>query len=272
MAEETWLTHAAPRITELSFANALTETSGRIFVGNNEIGAIWSMLLSYGVDPSYALGQFWTESLYGTAGWNIWSEPPMRSWGNILWSNCQMKDRAGVTSYAASNGYTYASYPNWTTGVEDYCLLLAQYATQHDDSRYGDTATIYGATAKWMGKLPGSEDHLRYLDVVLGRMDRYDSRPPFEGEMLINSGTQPDIQYTTNKRYAIKAGDRWYLKPGGSASYAFRKDGTAIFEGQVMGTSWFAIRVMTTRFSNDGSMKPVIGFAPNFDAKKVTTV
>lgn len=272
MAEETWLTHAAPRITELTFANALTETDGRIFKGSEETGAIWNTLLKHGVDPSFALGQFWTESLYGTAGWNIWSEPPMRSWGNVLYLNSSLRDDPTVTSYPASNGYVYTSYPNWTKGVEDYCLLLEKYAKQTNDPRYGDTSRIYGATAKWMGKAPGTEEHLRYLDVVLGRMDRYDARPPFEGEMLINSGANADIKFSTNKRYVIKSGDRWYLKPGGSVSYAFRADGDAIFFGQVQGTSWFAIRIMTTRFNDAGKAEPVVGYMPNYTASKVKTV
>lgn len=269
MAEETWPTHAAPRITELTLANALTETKARVFQGAEEHETIWTTLLQYGVDPSFALGQFWTESLYGTAGWNIWSEPPMRSWGNVLYVNSHLHDRSGVTAYKASNGFTYTAYPDWTTGVEDYCMLLADYAKNHDDRRYGDTALVYGASAKWMAKVPGSEEHLRYLDVVLGRMNRYDARTPFEGDMAIY-GT--GITYTTNKRYAVKTGDRWYLKPGGAVSYTFKADGSGYFLGQVNGTSWLAIRVMTARLSSDGKARAVIGYLANFDPKRVTAV
>lgn len=269
MADETWLTHAPPRITELTFADALTETKAHSFIRPEEIDTIWKTFLQYGVDPSFALGQFWTESLFGTAGWNVWADPRLFSWGNILWENTFVADVAGVNKYAASNGFNYTRYPTWTTGVVDYCMLLNKYASSSPDSRYGDTTTIYGATAKWMAKTPGSDEHIRYLDVVLGRMNKYDSRPPFEGEMAIY-GT--GITYTSNQRYAIKAGDRWYLKPGGAISYPFKADGQGYYLGQVNGTSWFAIRVVTARMSADGKSRPVIGYVPNFDPTRVSHI
>lgn len=274
MAEGTWPTHAAPRITELTFANALIENDNRVFKGIPEIGTIWNTLLQHGVDPSFALGQFWTESLFGTAGWNVWSEPPLRSWGNILYVNSLIKDRPGVSRYDASNGFTYTVYPDWTTGAEDYCLLLEQYAKEHDDPRYGDTALIYGATAKWMADPPGSEGHLRYFDVVLGRMERYDIRPAFEGDMIIvqSAAIETPLQIDTNMRYSVKAGDRWYVKPGGAESYAIRKDRDVVFAGQVAGTSWFAIRLRTSRFSSDETSDTAVVYMPNFRAARVKVI
>lgn len=268
MAEGTWPTHAPPRITELTFANALIE-GPKVFPGAYEIGAVWKQLVGSGIDPSFALGHFWVESLFGTAGWNIWSTPKLMSWGNILYPNCSVKDVAGVTEYSASNGFHYAAYPDWTTGVEDYCLLLGKYLDHAPDSKYGDTSTIYGATAKWTAKTPGSESHLKYLDIVLGRMTRYDIRPKWEGELAIYS---PGTVYTTNRRYLVKPGDRWFTKPGGNASYMFKAGGNSYFMGQVAGTSWCAIRVNTARLSTDGKTRPAIGYLPNFDPKRLTTV
>jgi hypothetical protein len=268
LAEAEWPVHAPARITELTFANALIE-GPRVFKGVDEIGTIWKTLMKHGVDPSFALGHFWVESNFGTAGWNVWSEPKLYSWGNVLYPNSSLKGTPGVTEYSASNGYHYTAYPDWTTGVEDYCLLLNQYRDQAPDYRYGDTSTIYGATAKWPAKTPGSDGHLKYLDIVLGRMTRYDIRPDWEGELTLYT---PGTTYNSNKRYAIKAGDRWYLKPGGSTSYAFKADGSAVFLGQVSGTSWFAIRVSTARLSNDGVTRFVVGYVPAFDSKRLKTL
>lgn len=268
MAEGSWPTHAAPRITELTFANALIE-GPKVFPGAYEIAAIWKTLVGVGVDPSFALGQFWIESLFGTDGWNVWSEPALMSWGNVLYPNSSVRDRAGVTEYVASNGFHYTAYPDWTTGVEDYCLLLGKYRDQSPDARYGDTAEIDGATAKWAAKSPTSTSHLNYLDIVLGRMTRYDTRPDWEGELAIYT---PDTTYSSNRRYAIHAGDRWYLKPGGNTSYVFKAASTAILMGQVAGSSWCAIRVLTARLSGDGKTRPAIGYLPNFDPRRMTTV
>lgn len=268
MAEPSWPTHAPPRITELTFGNALIE-GPRLFSGADEIDTIWKTLTEAGVDPSFALGQFWVESLFGTAGWNIWAEPKLYSWGNILYENTSLKGTPGVTKYAASNGFNYTAYPNWTTGVVDYCMLLDKYDKQSPDSRYGDTSTIDGATAKWAAKSPTSDSHLNYLEIVLGRMTRYDNRTDWEGELAIFT---PGMTYSTNRRYSINAGDRWYLKPGGSTSYVFKAASVAIFLGQVAGTSWFAIRVLTARLSTDGKTRPVIGYLPNFNPARLTTV
>lgn len=268
MAEGNWPTHAAPRITELTFANALLE-GPHVFPGIDEVGLIWKVLGDGGVDPSFALGHFWVESLYGTAGWNIWATPKLHSWGNILYENTTIKGEPGVVKYAASNGYNYTGYPDWTTGVRDYVGLIGKYRDQAPDQKYGDTSLIDNATAKWTSKTLTSEVHLNYLDIVLGRMTRYDIRPDWEGELAIYT---PGTIYATNKRYAVHAGDRWHLKPGGSTSYAFKAASTAISLGQVAGTSWQAIRVLTARLSTDGVTRPVIGFLPNFDPNRLTTV
>lgn len=267
MSDPTWAVHGPPRITELTFANALSE-GPRFFKGVEETGTIWKTLLSYGVDPSFALGHFWVESLFGTAGWNIWADPPLRSWGNILYVNSSLRDRAGVTEYKASNGYDYAAYPDWTTGVEDYCLLLGKYRDHSPDYRYGDTSIIKGATAKWMAKVPNSDQHLNYLEIVLSRMSRYDSRPDFEGDMFISFAS--GMVYTSSKRYEVKTGERWYPTAGGSVSYPIATGGKAVFLGQVHGSSWVAVQIRTGRFSPDGKTRPVVGYVPNFDAKRVT--
>lgn len=268
MTDGSALTHSAPRITELTFADALSE-GPRVFTGMSEIGSIWQVLIDAKVDPSFALGQFWVESLFGTAGWNIWSDPPLHSWGNILYPNSTVRGTPGVGQYSASNGYHYTYYPDWTTGVRDYVGLLDQYAKSGVSTQYGDLRTIDGATAKWTAKDPDSTAHLNYLDIVLGRMARYDGRADWEGDTLL---TTSGITYNTNKRYAIKAGDRWYPKAGGATSYEFRSDSTAIYLGEVSGTSWGAIRVITARFSSDGKSKPVIGYIKGVKASRITTL
>lgn len=265
MVEETAPTHAAPRITELTFANGLTE-GPRVFNEFSEIGAIWRTLTDAGVDPSFALGHFWVESGFGTLGWNIWSDPPLRSWGNILYVNSQVRDRPGVGEYKASNGYEYTYYPDWTTSVVDYCLNLDRYRDRSPDPRYGDTSTIYGACAKWAANEPGSVDHLKYIDIVLGRVARYDERPDWEGEMAVIGASSP----TSNQRYLIKDGERWYIKPGGTQSYEVRADVKAMYFGQVAGTSWGMVRINTARFSSDGKSRPTLVYVPNWSAARIS--
>ncbi len=272
MSSQTWPTHSAPRLTELTFLDALTE-GPRVFSAPQEVGSIWRTLIQYGVDPSLALGQFWAESLFATAGYAIDSAEdgtPLRALGNILSVNSVLLARGttGVSTWSNhSHTYTYAQYATWTLGAEDYCLHLDQYVRNSPDSRYGDTSVIRGATAKWIGKPLDSEEHLRYLDVVLGRMDRYESREPWEGDMAIFSD---GVSYSSSKRYAIKAGDRWYLKAGGTVSYQFRVDASVHFMGRVMDTSWFAVRVNTGRFTSDGKSRPVIAYLPNFSASRLS--
>lgn len=267
MAEASWPVHASPRITELTFARALGE-GPKVSMAVSESGDIWKVIRSHGIDPSFALGMFWVESLFGTAGWNVWSTPPLKSWGNILWVNCQVKTVPGVGKYEASNGYDYAYYPSWAVGVEDFCLLLDDYRRQGNDSRYGDVSKIYGTTAKWPANTPGSKDHLHYLDIVLGRMARYDSAKPQEGEMAVMAS---GLGVSSAKKYFVAGGDRWYVMPGGTQSYAFRKSALLPYFGRVLGSNWVQVQVDTGRFGGvtSGTTAPVLAYLPNFDAGRV---
>ena len=263
MAEGSWPVHSGPRISELTFARALGE-GPKTSPATSESGAIYKTFLAHGIDPSFALGMFWVESLFGTAGWNIWSDPQLKSWGNVLWVNCQVKDVPGVGKYEASNNFDYAYYPSWEVGAEDFCRLLDDYRRQGTDSRYGDVSKVYGATAKWPANPPGSADHTKYLNIVLGRMNQYDLYKPQEGEMAV---TANGLTPTSNKKYYVEGGDRWYVMPGGTQSYAFRKSAMLPYFGKVLGSNWVQVLVHTGRFSS--TTDPTLVYLPNFKADRV---
>jgi hypothetical protein len=260
-------THRPARITELTFANALLE-GPHVFKGMGEIGAIWATLAMYGVDASFALGQFYAESFFGNAGYAKDAADdgtPLHAIGNILSVNSPLLDRdePGVATWSNhAHTYTYARYSTWALGALDYCLLLRNYAMGFDP-RYGDSSMIFGATARWAGKAPGSIEHRAYMDAIVGRMDTYDGRPPWEGDMAIIAPV--DTVPSSNARYQIRMGDRWFEKAGGHVSHAFTADMLIPFFGLVGGTSWFAVGVRTGRFSTDGSLRSAEVYLPAYD-------
>lgn len=270
-ADSSWPTHAPPRITELTFAQALYE-GPHVFPGVGEIWAIWKTLLAHGIDPSFALGHCWVESNFGTAGFNA-QNPDMRAWGNILAVNSALlaANTPGVHRWSTTTNdgttYTYAIYDSWALGVEDYALLIDQYRDTSPDARYGPTETIYGATAKWPAKVLGSPWHLNYMTIVLNRMDIYDGRTPTEGDVAILE----DQPKGHPGYYRVKKGEHWYDKSDLAArSHSFSNDARVQFRGLVDGAGWAAVRLGTSVFIKDGASHPVTAYVP-FDSTRLTT-
>jgi hypothetical protein len=239
-------TFAQPRISEFTFAEPLV---GRSSPARFEIYKIWQIILDAGVDPSYALAQFWAESLYGTAGWATITG----SWGNILFPNTTITT---ATEYSASNGYHYAKYSNWPDAVHDYVGLLAQYRNLTGGPA-GDTSKIYWATAKWIGKQPGSPAHQEYLDVVLWRMNQYEaSTQPKEGERMIFAGNSG---ITTKQRFLLRKGTAFSESPGAEPYSKYTGNDTKVrWLGRVNNTSWGAIVVKTQHASQDGTQHDLV--------------
>lgn len=230
-------THAEPRISEYTFADVLARAGSP---ARSEIRRYWSRFLDAGVDPCFGLAQFYAESAYGKLGWNLWAD--LHSWGNVLYENRTISE---CEKYEASNGFNYAKYPDWTAGVRDYVGLLGQYEEWSPDLRIGDITTIYGATAKWIAKVPGSEQHLAYLNIVLWRMGQYMTTTRTKGEMSIQAG-----QYAT-KRYRLRKGTPLYDEPGGLAYGTFRGTDTNVrWVGFHNNTSWGAIVIHTQHGSS----------------------
>ncbi len=222
-------------------------------------------MLAHGVDPSFALGMFWRESSFGTAGWNLWAD--LKSWGNVLWVNCQVRDVPGVEEYKAANGFEYAKYPDWGTGAEDFCRLLDDYTRRGTDARYGDISLVYGATAKWAANPPGSDDHIAYVDNVVSRMNRYDTEPPQEGEMAISAA---GVKMTTDASYWLAKGEPYYFVPGkaanGKFSFGTRPGAYVPYFGRIAGTDWAAVYATTSKLT--GSMDPTIVYV-RYDPTRV---
>jgi len=152
-------TLAAPRITVEKFTSLLKSKNSPAVP---EASAVYNMLLAQGVDPSFALAQFRVESQYGTAG----HAAVTGSWGNMLYDPHLTVLASG--KYSPGNGYTYATYSNYTTAIVDYCGYIHWYI-----SEYG-LDTIYEATARWIGKEPGSTGHQSYVSVIVNDMITYE--------------------------------------------------------------------------------------------------
>lgn len=152
-------THAPPRITVEKFISLLKSKNSPAVP---EANAVWGVLLDKGVDPSFALAQYRVESQYGTEG----HAKVTGSWGNMLFDKNLTILASG--KYAPGNGYTYATYDNFVDAITDYCRYLAWY---RDEYNFWD---IYRATARWIGKAPGSPGHTSYVTIVVNDMIEYE--------------------------------------------------------------------------------------------------
>ena len=109
-----------------------------------EAAAIHDVLVSAGIDPAVALGQFAAESSFGKAGYAAIT----RNWGNIVISRPLLPHwtRAfGGTSWKASNGRTYARFGTWRNGARAYAALLRTYRAR------GWARSIEAMSRKWLG-------------------------------------------------------------------------------------------------------------------------
>lgn len=159
------LTLRPPRITASRFREVL---SAHRSPATAESSNIWNLLTAGEVDPSFALGQFLVESIYGTSGFAVTT----KSWGNMLWDPTWTGDRPKYTRTVSSGAsYTYAKYDNWAQGVEDYVEYVRRYAVTPDNRYGGITNTIDKATARWVGDPLLSEDHQRYVSVLISAIN-----------------------------------------------------------------------------------------------------
>lgn len=140
------------------------------------------------------------------------------------------------------NGYTYASYDDWTTGAEDYAAYVKRYATTADERYGGVTNTIDECTARWVGDPLDSDDHRRYVSVLLGAInDDYEFVPGAfveVGDEMIYAGK---AQATSAMRYPVKSNTALFRGTDGAllkyASFANEGTGICRFFGPV-GQPW----------------------------------
>lgn len=248
------LTLRAPRITASKFKSILIAHHSPAAA---ESAAIWQLLVDGGVDPSFALGQFLVESLYGTAGHAVVT----KSWGNILWDSAWTPDQP---KYAPGNGYTYAKYDSWTEGVSDYVEYVSRYAAT-PDSRYGGICdTIDKCTARWTGAPLTDTGHKRYVSILINAInDEYEFVPGLfieVGDKMIYAGKAAIKTATT---YPVKNGTALYRGTNGDLlKYASFDTSTANcrFLGPVgqpwtdKAWAWGAIIVGTTSADPDGTI------------------
>src|SRR6185436_1908596 len=88
------------------------------------------------------------------------------SWGNMLYDPHLTLLADG--KYSPGNGYTYATYDNYKRAITDYCRYIHWYKDE-----YG-LDTIYGATARWIGKDEGSSGHVSYVSIIISDMLEYE--------------------------------------------------------------------------------------------------
>lgn len=237
------LTHTAPRITQDKFASLLKAKNSPAY---DEAHAIYDELVLQNVDPSFMLAQYRVESQMGTAGWAVQTQ----SIGNMLWDANLCLNAVG--QFAATNGYTYAKYLNQLSATKDYCNYLAWYR-----DHYGLT-TIYGATARWIGKTPGSQFHLIYLDTIINDMTKFEFEPGdfYEvGDRMIYGG--PSFDKTTGRivqKYPVVEGKTiLYKGTDGTVLKTYQGPSSdAWFLGPVQGSwSWGVICIGTPYADKD---------------------
>lgn len=145
---------AGPTLTEMSFVDRLRAVGSPALA---EGVSIYRKLVAAGVNPAFALGHFHAESHSGTRGYAVTT----KNWGNILYY--EWEAQYGAVPYSPGNGYTYALYPDWLSGVRAYAHLVRRY----DAAGY---TTVSSASAHWLGTIEGSTRHLRYLDNITAVM------------------------------------------------------------------------------------------------------
>lgn len=251
-------TLAPPRITAARFKELLKTKNSPAVV---ESDAVFGILLTQGVDPSFALAQFRVESQYGTAG----HAKVTGSWGNMLYdSNLTL---LAVGKYAPGNGYTYAKYLNYKDAVTDYCRYLHWYKDE-----YG-LDTIYEATARWLGRVPGSSGHVSYVTTIINDMIEYEyPKGGYEsGDKMIYFGDAFDR--TSGKivqKYPVVYGQELYRGTDGTLLKRYSgTNGNAWWLGFVNGgTAWGALVIGTSVADADAT----VVYIKNPDPTKIKNV
>jgi len=252
-------TLAVPRITKAKFKSLLkTKNSPAV----PESDAVYDILVAQGVDVSFALAQFRVESQYGTAGY----AKTTGSWGNMLHDPNLTTHENGT--YSPGNGYTYATYANYVDAITDYCTYIHWYKDQYDFD------TIYEATARWIGKSPGSSGHVSYVTNIINDMIAYEypSGGYESGDEMIYFG--PALDRATGHivlKYPVSNGLQLYR--GADDAYPLKKysglPGKAWWIGFVNGgTQWGAIVIGTTAADADAT----IVYIKNPDPSKIVKI
>lgn len=253
------LTLAPPRITKARFKQLLqTKNSPAV----PESDAVYDILVAQGVDVSFALAQFRVESQYGTAGY----AKITGSWGNMLHDDHLTTHEDGT--YTPSNGYTYATYANYVDAITDYCTYIHWYKDQYN------LDTIYEATARWIGKVPGSSGHISYVTIIVNDMIEYEYPQggyESEDEMIYFGAAFDRAVGRIVQKYPVTSGLTLYR--GTNDSFVLKKysgkDGLAWWLGFVNGgTAWGAIVIGTSSADPDAT----IVYIKNPDPNKIVTI
>lgn len=145
-----------PNVTPAGFRAALL---GHRSPAAAESQAIYAALVSAGIDPAIALGQFAAESTFGTRGY----AGATKNWGNIAMATPRDQgvkraakiaghwSRAfGARPYAPGNGYAYASFPSWERGAQAYAALMRTYRLR------GWATSVAVMAGRWLGMVDAS--------------------------------------------------------------------------------------------------------------------
>lgn len=143
---------------------------------HTEAAAIYTALVSAGIDPAIALGQFAAESSFGTKGYAT----ATRNWGNLTIRHPALPHwtRAyGGQPWLAPNGRTYVKFPTWTAGVRAYAALLATYRSR------GWATSVAAMAGHWLGMADASRSgYVRNIvsiaNAVAGQADELPPPPP----------------------------------------------------------------------------------------------
>lgn len=260
------LTLAPARISAARFRDVLAVHASPV---RADADSIWAILTGNGVDPSFALGQFLVESIYGTRGHAVTT----KSWGNMLWDSRWTSTRQ---KYSPGNGYTYARYPNWAESVVDYCSYIRRYAVTADARYGGITDTIDKATARWVGDPLLSEEHERYLRVLLAAInDEYEFVPGTFTEVGDAMISVADSAVTSTRRYPVPNGTELCRGTNGDV-YKLASFSTPVGLCRFLGPvgqpwsdpvwAWGAVIVGVARAGG-----PTVFYIRNPDKAKVTT-
>lgn len=176
-------THDAPRISKERFTQLLKSKGSP---ATPEASMVYDLLILGGVEPAFALAQYRVESQYGTAGFAA----ETGSWGNMLHDrNLTLLGSGTQTEVVDGRTYVYATYDTFADAIQDYIRYLDWYRDE-----YG-LDTIYEATARWLGRAPGSVGHLNYVRTIVSDMIEYQyiEGTFYEtGDKMINTNTYVD--------------------------------------------------------------------------------
>ncbi len=253
-------TLAPPRITYTRFLGLLKSKNSPAVP---EAQQIWNWFIQEGVDPSFALAQYRVESQYGTMGHALVT----KSWGNMLWDSSLTIHAVG--KYSPGNGYTYAKYNNHLDAAKDYAIYLHNYAEERD------LPDIYGATAEWIGKRPGSSGHISYVNIVIDDMYEYEFKDGqfYEvGDKMIYAGAPFDraTGRVVQKYPVVKNVTVLYRGTDGTVLKTYAgPSGNAWFFGLVQGsTDWGLICIGTSTADADATLC----YIKNIDKTKIVSV